>query len=185
MVDAPCGAMVWMPLVLEKLAARIGPCFRYTGLDVVRPVIATNEKTFATLPFMDFGVVDFAEEALTGGPHDLIFCRDALQHLNMRLILKALARFTEYLHGSPSRYFLVGSYKNGRNKNIETGEYFHIDLRLPPFSMTPYEVFDEVVGERDYPKVLLLFRGDYLRTLDFAAMTANATGSGMLPPRRK
>lgn len=121
-VDAPCGAMAWMPLLLEKLHAAV-PCFSYLGVDVARPVIAANAQRFVTVPWMAFRAVDFSTELLPGPPPDLIFCRDALQHLSMRLVLGALNTFAAALGGSRDRYLLVGSYERGRNQNIITGDY--------------------------------------------------------------
>lgn len=41
MIDVPCGAMMWMPLVLEEVAAR-KPQFRYLGLDIARNLVEAN-----------------------------------------------------------------------------------------------------------------------------------------------
>lgn len=176
--DAPCGAMVWMPLVLERLAPRV-PCFRYTGLDLVRPVVDANVRRFAGLPFMDFAVADVTEDVIAGAP-DLIFCRDALQHLSPRLILRALRNFGAALGGEPGRFLLVGSYANGANARIAVGDYFHIDLRAPPFRLAPLDVFDEVVAEKGFPKLLLLYSGAQLARVDWAALERNMTAEGFL-----
>ena len=55
------------------------PGARYLGLDVVRPIVANATDRFADEPQWTFAVHDF----ITGPPPqaDLLFCRDALQHL--------------------------------------------------------------------------------------------------------
>jgi hypothetical protein len=64
-------------------------------------------------PTWEFGVLDIAKEPIPEG-FDLLFSRDALQHLNMGLVLNAL----ENIARTKAKYFLVGSYKEGVNKNI-------------------------------------------------------------------
>lgn len=52
---------------------------RYLGLDVVRPVIANATREFANELQWTFAVHDFTAEPPPQA--DLLFCRDALQHL--------------------------------------------------------------------------------------------------------
>jgi hypothetical protein len=48
--DSPCGAMRWMPLALRRIGASV-PCLRYTGVDVVRTVVAAaRDKVAGVLP---------------------------------------------------------------------------------------------------------------------------------------
>jgi hypothetical protein len=54
-------------------------CIRYTGLDVVRSVVASNMERFSNESQWDFAVHDFTVKVPPQA--DLIFCRDALQHL--------------------------------------------------------------------------------------------------------
>jgi hypothetical protein len=108
MVDAACGGMSWMPTALKAygrqqpdfrcvtcmmppLCGRVyslgaqgshgGPLHaaRYLGLDVVRPIIANATDRFADEPQWTFAVQDFTVDPLPQA--DLLFCRDALQHL--------------------------------------------------------------------------------------------------------
>jgi hypothetical protein len=80
--DAPCGAMRWMPLALRRISATV-PCLRYTGVDVVRDVIAgADVKVAGALPpgQASFLVWDIAAAPLPlSAAHELVLCRDALQ----------------------------------------------------------------------------------------------------------
>jgi hypothetical protein len=87
MMDAPCGAATWIPVVLKNIAERL-PCFDYVGADVARPVIAAASAFFRSeLPRASFVTWDFATESLpaTLGSYELAFCRDALQHLPLQV----------------------------------------------------------------------------------------------------
>ena len=177
LLDAPCGAMAWMPLTLTKLAAKI-PCFQYTGMDVVRSVIKSNLKNYKDEPHMGFVVGDFTVDRLPRHP-DLIFCRDALQHLGLRHVMSALQNFATALDGDENRYLLVGSYENGTNRNIFDGDFFQINLRRPPFQLNPTESFFESIRlRRRHPKELLLFSGRQLSEVNFTSMIANASAKG-------
>ena len=57
---------------------------RYTGIDVVRSVISEASATHAKTHTWKFKVADFTVKPLP--LVDLIFCRDALQHLPMRMV---------------------------------------------------------------------------------------------------
>ena len=222
MVDAPCGAMVWMPILLNNLRAAI-PCFECEpgmlgthplpsrsernnmaavvtnatqsrplssnhtphgpppadfGVDIVRPIIAASAAKFQAVPWMRFAVTDFTREPLPGSA-DLVFSRDALQHLSLPFVFDALERFAAYLGGDPRRFLLVGSYDPGLNHNITLGAYFHIDLRAKPFELTPLEQFPELAEEGGHPKILLLYSGAQLAAADVGAMRRRARAAGM------
>lgn len=143
----------------------------------MRPVIAANKEKFAGIPWMAFQVGDFTKDVLPRG--DLIFCRDALQHLALPLIFAALERFAVSLSGDPHRYLLVGSYDTGNNRNISTGDYFSIDLRAEPFNLQPLEVFPELHENGHRPKALLLYTGQQLAAADIGAIRKRAHAAGM------
>ena len=52
-VDAPCGAMAWMPKLLETIESLpdIFPEFHYTGIDVVPSVISNIKIEFQDKPW--------------------------------------------------------------------------------------------------------------------------------------
>lgn len=116
MIDAPCGAMVWMPLVLEHLP----PDFRYLGLDITRSVIQANRVKFASKPNWRFDVADLSASALPRG-YDLVFTRDALQHLDCRSVVASLRNIAN----SGAKHMLVGSYDEAHNVDIAIGGSQH------------------------------------------------------------
>ena len=98
-------------------------------------------------------------------------CRDALQHLPCAAVVDALQTFSV----SRPKYLLVGSYPDGENRRIEAGEYFSIDLRLPPFSLgegviRSYEEWTSSFSRDTRDKQLLLVDGKFLAGLDFHQM---------------
>ncbi len=164
MIDVPCGGMAWMPLVLEQVE-RKQPGFRYLGLDIARPVIEANKVTFRNKTNWKFDVKDMTRERLPKG-YDLIHCRDALQHLSCPMIVNALHNFAL----SGAKYLLVGSYDAQPNQNIKSGDYFAINLRLPPFSLSNPDAIasENTPGEEN--KLQLLYRISELAKKDFDVM---------------
>lgn len=160
--------MAWMPLVLDEVA-RSKPDFKYLGLDIARPVIDANKVTFRDKANWQFDVKDMTADPLPRG-FDLVYCRDALQHLECPLIVAALQNICL----SGAKYLLVGSYASKENINISNGAYFPINLRLPPFSLPePLAVLTEdtpgFVGT-EHNKLQLLYNISQLQHLDFSAM---------------
>jgi hypothetical protein len=83
MIDAPCGAMKWMPLALRHISERV-PCFSYLGVDVARPAIEAAVQR-CDYPRAAFAVWDFVAAPVPAalGSYELVLCRDALQHLSL------------------------------------------------------------------------------------------------------
>jgi hypothetical protein len=103
-----------------RLEHVLGVGLRYLGVDIVATVVAGHKANLTRYPVnpgdptWEFGVLDMASEPIPDG-YDLLFSRDALQHLNMNLVLDAL----ENISKSKAKYFLVGSYARSKgNKNI-------------------------------------------------------------------
>lgn len=167
MIDAPCGSFHWMPLVLEKIKLK-NSRFRYHGVDVVEKVILKSKLKYAnnTADDWQFSVLDFSQKPLPAG-YDLIFSRDALQHLPYEKIFDSLKTFSRSIG---PRYLLVGSYVeefDGSNRNIGVGDYFSINLTKPPFNLSTYvKVFPEMnAGPK---KSLILYDiPNYLSKIDF------------------
>jgi hypothetical protein len=95
LLDAPCGGVhsSWTGILLPKIKKEI-PCFRYHGVDIVASVIRNNTKTFQAPIFRDwvkFSEVDLssADSTLPTG-YDMIFSRDAMQHLSLQSVGAAL-----------------------------------------------------------------------------------------------
>ena len=206
LVDAPCGSAHWMPPLLARVRAW-APCFSYVGLDVVESVVAANVQKFAATPGVSFAVADLSAAPLpaAAAAPDMILCRDALQHLPLLYVIDVLENFAR----ARPRVLAVGSYVEAAargNPNAEiarVGDYFHISLAHPPFNMSdaafraagsphagePMDVLDERTPHSDDKehKYILVYSGEYLAQLDFAAMRASAVrdfGAVARQPRR-
>ena len=177
MADVPCGSMHWMPVALRDLRTDVSG-FQYLGVDIVRSVIERHHTNFRNdSGWMRFLTADFTTTPLPED-YDLIFCRDALQHLSFVTVISALELFSK----SSARFLLVGSYMGqSRNTDIISGEYWDIDLLSWPFELTGYQTaYSE--HTKDYlpeepEKFMLLYAVDYLKTIDYQQMLQRATSS--------
>jgi len=123
-LDVPCGDFNWMRQV------DLGDC-HYTGGDIVRPLIDANQSRYSRAGH-DFIHMDITRDAIPRA--DLILCRDCFIHFSDRHITAALRNFKR----SGSTYLLTNTYREWRqNENIRTGEFRHLNLRLPPFNFPP------------------------------------------------
>ena len=126
-----------MPHVLRNF-----PDLTYQGYDAASSVIERiqADKNVTDLgPRVSFATADLAVTSLPTGK-DLIFSRDALQHLAMPLILSVLRTF----QAAGPAWLMVGSYpRRWSNILIETGGYFPINLAAPPFLLMPSHIHSE------------------------------------------
>lgn len=181
-LDAPCGSSHWWPELLARLRAVV-PCFTYSGVDVVSSVVEASRAVYAGDPLTSFQVADLsvagvgaglraaAAGASGGAGFDLALCRDALQHLPLSLAVSVL----ENLGATGARLVALGSYleETAGNAEIPTGEYYKINLLLPPFSLNvsrAVDVLNENSRSKTERKYMLLFTGEYIAGLDYAAM---------------
>lgn len=169
MLDAPCGSFHWMPLLLQNITDEFssqGHRFRYHGVDAVESIINASRTRYANNTDWTFSTCDFSEEKLPDD-YELVFSRDALQHLSYAKVIKSLKAYSQV---NGARYLLVGSYLNSSatNRDIEIGGYFPIDVTKPPFNLTKYlRVYKEIADDSE-PKSLLLYDiPGYLRKIDF------------------
>ena len=174
LADVPCGGMHWMPLLLRDLRDDFHG-LSFLGVDIVRSVIQANQAKFINESWMHFEVLDFTQTPLPDHVQ-LIFCRDALQHLPIEKAIDALDMFSR----SKARFLMVGSYfgANIKNQRIEAGDYYDINLTLEPFCLTGYqhlyhEHTQEITNEPE--KHLLLYPMSYLRSVDFSALRKTAS----------
>ena len=148
-LDAPCGAMMWQLPLIHQLSRRFGEAgggFSYVGVDVVPAVIERDRERWGELANVSFAVADIATTA-RGAPRlpsaDLILCRDALMHLEDKLVRRALVNFA----CSDAAHLLITSQNSAGhpnpNRRIRTGGYFRLDLARPPYSLTPRRVLYE------------------------------------------
>jgi hypothetical protein len=93
---------------VNPLSSSLSGC-RYLGVDIVATQIEKHRVNLTRHPVgpgdptWEFGVLDITKEPIPEG-FDLLFSRDALQHLNMGLVLNAL----ENIARTKAKYFLVG-----------------------------------------------------------------------------
>jgi hypothetical protein len=152
-------------------------------VDVVQSVVEASAKAYQGDPLTTFQVADLSASGVgaelrargveQGGYYDLALCRDALQHLPTMLAVGVL----ENLSASGARLVALGSYleEEGGNVEIVTGDYYKINLTLPPFSLNASEAIDilnEASARKHERKYVLLFPGEYIAGLDFGAMRA-------------
>ena len=122
LLDAPCGDFNWMRQVDLR-------GIDYTGVDIVSGIIQRNQELYGS-PYITFAVVD-----ITRGPlprADVILCRDALDHLSLRRVRRAIANFKS----SGSRYLLATTHPSVQNTDIRNGQWRPLDLTKPPFSFS-------------------------------------------------
>lgn len=137
LLDVPCGDFHWMRHVdLTGIA--------YTGADIVKPLVESNHARFGN------DSVRFVHLDLMAGPLpqvDLIFCRDCLVHLSNHDVAKCLATIAR----SGATYLLTTVFPGTtQNRDIATGHWRALNLRLPPFSFpAPLELVDEQCTEGD------------------------------------
>ena len=138
-LDAPCGDCRWI-----RHADLAG--VRYTGADIVEPLIEANRQHLTPSDFTGVSALDFACTDLVGEPLprvDLIMCRDCLVHLKNEDVLKALANF----RASGSTWLLTTTFPDATdNPNLKkTGGWRPINLELPPFNLPAP---DRLIAER-------------------------------------
>jgi hypothetical protein len=157
--DIPCGAMNWMPNILDKID------IEYIGLDIVEEVIQKNQIKYKKWKFLQFDMT----KNIVPNRYDLILCRDVLQHFSFNAIVDSLENFSK----SESKYILLGSYDSNNNICIKTGEYFDINLLKKPFLLPhPIEIFHENthIISREPEKLLLLYEINTLKNINFTDM---------------
>ena len=135
MLDLPCGDHGWMKTVdMSKLT-------RYVGADIVESLILNNQA-YST-DQKQFKVLD-----LTAGPvdcFDLVFVRDCFVHFSFEMFSRALRN----IQRSSSRFLLTTTFtEETRNKDIDTGGWRPINLRLAPYNLPePLETINEQCTE--------------------------------------
>ncbi|KAG1678404.1 hypothetical protein FOA52_015171 [Chlamydomonas sp. UWO 241] len=138
-LDAPCGSFVWARLLLSETF----PEMKYTGVDVACNVIdrRQSDEELMAKPNWQFHCVDISHQQLP--PADMVFSRDAMQHLPIKMVLG----FLNQVKVSGARWLAIGSYPCASgNKDIRIGDYYPIDLVSPPFNLTGVvQVFSENV----------------------------------------
>jgi hypothetical protein len=133
-LDAPCGDYNWFRHIERKADVR------YTGGDIVAPLIAQNNAQFGN-ENTQFAVMNIIADPLPDA--DLWLCRDCLFHLPNADIHRALDRFRQ----SNICYLLTTTYPGCEtNADILTGDFRQINLLIAPFSLpAPKQLIDDWV----------------------------------------
>lgn len=145
-LDAPCGDMTWMPLVLKESN------INYIGGDIVGNMIEQHTAQYAN-ERTKFQHLDICRDALPSA--DLWMCRDCLFHLCEEEIFMALNNFVKsnikYIltstHFSDSINNITGGSYNG-NFDIVTGGFRLLNLFDKPYNFPEplYRIADALVG---------------------------------------
>jgi hypothetical protein len=122
LVDAPCGDCNWRQHVEIDLDA-------YIGVDIVPALIEENRRRYSR-PNWRFEVADLINDPLP--PGDAVLCRDALIHLSLADIGRALSN----IRRSGAKYLLATSHETiSVNTDITTGGWRSVNLMLAPFNL--------------------------------------------------
>lgn len=111
----------------------------YYGIDIVPAVIEACQERF---PWRRYIVGDFVEDELP--PCDAVLCRDALQHLSLFDCYKALRNFAK----AGARVLFASSHRGYANRDIDSGDWFAINLEAPPFALPQTDPVLEVADDR-------------------------------------
>ena len=133
----------------------------YTGVDIVRDMIASHNKTFAS-EHVRFLCLDIVDDELPDG--DLCLIRQVLQHLSNDDIAKILARVKKYKyvivteHITPKDKALVFNAAFHAGAHVRLGARSGVYLDEPPFSLktkTLLRIPYDPKGESELVTVLL------------------------------
>jgi SAM-dependent methyltransferase len=146
-VDAPCGDLNWMRLVLSEVDVS------YIGLDIVDKVIEGNKKNILG-ENIKFSVADICDDKIPDC--DLLMVRDCLFHLSYDDIEK----FLNNISGCQYRYLLTSNHTelgdSFKNQNIVTGDFRLIDLFSQPFlfdkAKVMHSIRDDIVNIKGVTK---------------------------------
>jgi hypothetical protein len=123
LVDAPCGDCNWRQHIEIDLDA-------YIGVDIVPALIEDNRRRYQDFNWK-FEVMDLIKDPLPTG--DAVLCRDALIHLSLADIGRALSN----IRRSGAKYLLATSHEAiSVNTDITTGGWRSVNLMLAPFNLS-------------------------------------------------
>ena len=141
-LDAPCGDFYWFPLMKELDG------LDYVGGDIVAPLIDRNQEHHGR-EGRSFRVLDILTDAMPDA--DLWLCRDCLFHLSNRDVRTALERFAR---GRIPQLLTSTHPECTVNRDIPTGSFRELNLRLPPYSLpAPREAIEDWIP--GFPRRLL------------------------------
>ena len=154
-VDLGCGDF--------RIGARLLPlCARYTGVDIVKPVIEFNKAHHGTATTR-FEHMNIVEERLPAG--DVCFVRQVFQHLSNVQIAAVLRKLTAFRwvfiteHYPADNEAIRPNLDKVHGAGIRAYDNSGVYLTAPPFSLPADAVHLvlEVVGDQSEPGVIRTF----------------------------
>jgi len=143
LIDAPCGTLAWMKLIVNELNLE-----KYIGMDIVPDLIKDLQSQYVANKTMQFKQCDIVTDILPEG--DLLLCRDCLVHLSNEDIKSFLLNF----YNSQIPYLLTTTFIKKRNYSHYAGSELRLWRPLvlwqePIFLPHPSEIFFEGCTEID------------------------------------
>jgi hypothetical protein len=135
-VDVPCGDLTWMP---EMFSFFRGYNVTYIGIDIVPSLIEKHRLNF---PISSFFQLDYVKQEIPVEA-ELIFNREALQHINFYDVFLALHHFSLMQKG---RFLLTTSYESEENSNlnwVDGATNTILQLDKSPYFLRPEAIYED------------------------------------------
>ena len=121
-LDIPCGDYNWMKFVEKQN-------IKYTGADIVKPLIKLNRMKYGQNQLRKFIVKDIIKDPLPR--NDIIICRDCLVHLSFQEIFRSIKNIKK----SKSKYLLATTFTNHiLNLDSSRGGWRKLNMQKEPFN---------------------------------------------------
>ncbi len=135
-LDIPCGDYNWMKFVEKQN-------IKYTGADIVKPLIKLNKKRYGQDKLRKFIVKDIIKDTLP--TNDLIICRDCFVHLSFDEILKSIINIKK----SNGKFLLATTFTDHFiNTDSSRGGWRKLNMQKEPFNFpTPVFIINEKCTE--------------------------------------
>merc|ERR1719265_1369501 len=162
MYDIPCGMMLWTKPFLNH-TWQSDRSFTYVGMDVARSVVHELNHTIKD-PRVKVLYTDVSNDVpkvnAQNPRHSIVMSRQMLQHLSNEDACKALKNLVRI----PAKYLLLDYFPDStENRDITTGEFRPINLRLSPFNLPEADfILDD---DPEYPRQMFVYESAELRHL--------------------
>ncbi len=153
-LDAPCGDLNWMRLILPNLN------IKYTGADIVQEIIDLNQKKYSNNN-VNFIQLDLIKDVIP--ETDMLFCRDCLFHLSYEDTFSVFNNFVK----SKTKYLFTTTYDKKdewENGDIVTGYFRAIDLTKAPYFLPSETIYSVKDGKPDtHERFMKIWTNDQIR----------------------